>query len=206
MRGERVEQAIAKSTLEQMYVHEKRSMQEIADVIGCSPNKVLYWMDKHGIERRNWSEATYSKLNPGGDPFKIREPRDDAERELFTLGVTLYVGEGTKKSSSVRLANSDPKVIRAFLKFLRQTCGVQENKIKAWLNVFDDVDLNKALAYWRRETGLADSQFSKSTVRPSRGGNYTNKSEFGTLTIYVSNSRLADTIKGWCSTLLQRNS
>lgn len=206
MARQRIEQPIAKTTLEQLYVQEKRSMQEIADRMGCSPNKVLYWMNKYGIERRNWSDATYSKLNPSGDPFKIREPQGDAERELFTLGVTLYVGEGTKKSSSVRLANSDPKVIRAFLRFLRETCGVQEKKIKAWLNVFDDVDLNKALAYWRRETGLAGSQFSKSTVRPSRGGNYTNKGEFGTLTIYVSNARLADTIKEWCSILLQRNS
>lgn len=44
--------------LEQLYVQEKRSMQEIADVFGCSPNKVVYWMDQYGIARRDQSEAT----------------------------------------------------------------------------------------------------------------------------------------------------
>lgn len=200
------EQPIAQDLLERMYVQEKHSMQEIADALGCSVHKVQYWMDKHGMARRGWSEATYTKLNPNGHPFTLSEPTTAVEHELFTLGVSLYIGEGTKKSADVRLANSDPKVIRAFLRFLRETCGVQENKIKAWLNIFDDVDLEKALAYWQRETGLSKSQFDKSVIRPSRSGNCKNKSEFGTLTVIVSNTRLAKIIKEWCGNLLQKHS
>lgn len=202
----RSEQPIPRETLEQMYLRDKRSMQEIADALGCSSNKVNYWMNKHGIARRNWSDATYVKSNPNGDPFYIKAADTAIERELLTLGVALYIGEGSKKNHDVRLANSDSRIIRVFLRFLRETCGVQENKIKAWLNIFDDVDLEKALTFWMQETGLPESQFDKPVVRPSRGGSYTNKSEFGTLTIYVSNKHLADKIKEWCSVLLQRHS
>jgi DNA-binding CsgD family transcriptional regulator len=35
----RREQPIAKETLEQLYVQEKKSMQEIADELGCSVHK-----------------------------------------------------------------------------------------------------------------------------------------------------------------------
>lgn len=199
------EHPIDKDLLESLYVRDRRSMQEIADALGCSPNKVLYWMTKYGMERRSRSDATYVQLNPNGDPFVIQEPQTEMERELFALGVALYIGEGTKRSYDVRLANSDPQVIKAFLKFLREICRVQENKIKAWLNIFDDANVAEALGYWENVTGLARSQFSKTVVRRSRGGNYLNKSEYGTLTIFVNNKKLGDTIKQWCKELLVRH-
>jgi hypothetical protein len=200
----RREQPIPRETLELLYVQEKKSMQEVADELGCSVHKVQDWMDKYGMERRSWNDATYVKRNPDGDPFEINEPTNDAERELFTLGVALYIGEGTKRRNDLRLANSDPLVIKAFLKFLRETCGVQENKIKAWLNIFDDADVELALKYWQDVTELPRRQFCKTIVRPSRGGNYLNRSEYGTLTVFVNNKKLGDTIKQWGKELLAR--
>lgn len=202
----RREQPIPKEALEQSYVQEKRSMQEIADELGCSVHKVQYWMDKYEIQRRGWDEASYVKQNLNGDPFEIKVPTSVAERELFTLGVALYIGEGTKRNYDVRLANSDPLVIQAFLRFLRETCSVQENKIKAWLNIFDDADVERALNYWQDVTGLPRAQFMKTIVRPSRSGNYLNKSGYGTLTVVVSNKKLGDMVKQWCKELLVRQS
>jgi hypothetical protein len=119
--------------------------------------------------------------------------------------VALYIGEGTKKNkTSIRLANSDPQVIRAFLRFLRETCGVQEKKIFAWLNIFDDASVEEALSFWQGVTGLSRSQFAKPIVRPSRGGNYLNKSRHGTLTVVVSNSKLSAKINEWCRNILQK--
>jgi uncharacterized protein YjcR len=46
-------------------------MAEIATQLGCSVNKVVYWMDRYGIARRRWDEASYVKHNPKGDPFAI---------------------------------------------------------------------------------------------------------------------------------------
>lgn len=197
-------QPIAKETLERMYVQEKRSMQEIADTLGCSVNKVVYWMDKHGISRRGWSEATYHKRNPLGDPFQIHEPVTADERDLMMLAIGLYIGEGTKKADSVRFTNSNPQVIGAFLRFLEQICRVEKSKIRAWLNVHDDVNLEAAQSFWQAATGLDRKQFSKPFVQPSHGGSYADKSKYGTLTIIVGNRKLADFVKDSCSKVLDK--
>src|SRR5690349_2849761 len=101
MIGLRRDKPIAKDTLEQMYVQDRRSMQEIADELGCSVNKIVYWMDKYQIERRDSSEATYHKRNPLGDPFRIKEALTAQDRDLMMLAIGLYIGEGTKKADKV---------------------------------------------------------------------------------------------------------
>lgn len=200
----RREQPIAQERLERLYCHEQLSMAEIAQALGCSLNKVTYWMDRYHIPRRPRDEANYLKHNPGGDPFRIKPLETADERELFQLGIGLYIGEGTKNKHRVLLANTDPQVIRAFLRFLREICGVEEKRIYAWLNIFDDVDVEEASNYWRQVTGLSEAQFFKPTVRTRRGGSYHKKSRYGTLTVGLSNTNLASQIQQWCQTTLDK--
>ncbi len=197
-------QAIDKKRLEHLYLRERLSMAEIAEKLGCSVNKVVYWMDRHGIPRRQRGEAGYLKHNPRGDPFKIKDRGSDEERELFQLGIGLYIGEGRKSQHRVSLSNTDPRVIRAFLRFLREICGVKEKKIFAWINIFDDTALGEAQMYWCQVTGLPKSQFYQATVRPRRDGNYKNKSRFGTITVGLSNAKLAGILGEWYKSALNK--
>lgn len=189
-----------KIVLEREYLHKKRSVQEIADELGVSCHKIIYWMDKHGIRRRSWSEATYIKRNPNGNPFKIKEKLTEEEKALFFLAIGLYLGEGAKykKATGVALANTDPLIIRVFLKFLIEICGIDLNKIKLELNIYDDTDVKRALEYWSLITELPLSHFSKPFVRKARKGNYRRWSRYGTLTIRVSNAKLLEKVLGWC--------
>lgn len=57
--------SILKSELENLYLSGS-SMPEIAIKLQCSIHKVVYWMNKYGIKRRDRSEALYVKLNPKG--------------------------------------------------------------------------------------------------------------------------------------------
>jgi hypothetical protein len=196
---------LSKELLEELYNGHRLSMAEIAKRLDCSQNKVAYWMEKYGIPRRDISEAIYQWHNPDGDPFEIREPVTENERRLFDLGVGLYIGEGTKKNPyGVLLANSDPQVIRAFVRFLYEICGVKAETVSAQINIFDDVDLESAQAYWEEVTGLPRSQFYKPTVRSSRGGTYENKSEYGTVTVSVHNTKLREIILDWCQEYLDK--
>jgi len=45
-------------TLKQLYYEDKMSTGEIAEELGCTDEVVRYWMEKHGLERRNLSEAS----------------------------------------------------------------------------------------------------------------------------------------------------
>ena len=199
--------SLSKDLLEELYHQQRLSMAEIAERLGCSPNKVVYWMTKHGIPRRDTSEAIYQWHNPDGDPFDIRQPKTDEERELFQLAIGLYIGEGKKLDrSEVAIGNANPRVIRVFMQFLGDICGVNRSDLFAIINVFDDVDLEEVQVYWEQTTGLPRSQFHKPTVRPSKGGTYTNKSKYGTATVGVYNIKLHRIIQQWCEEHLRKYS
>ncbi len=199
--------SLSKDLLEDLYNRQMLSMAEIAQRLGCSPNKVVYWMTRYNIVRRDISQAIYQWHNPAGDPFDIREPASEADRDLFRLALGLYIGEGRKHSvADVSLANSDPHVIRVFLRFLREICGVDEKRIWAWLNIRDDVDLAQAEAFWAKATGLAARQFLQPVVRARRGGTYKHLSEYGTLTVGVTNTKLRQQVLRWCEEYLEQHS
>lgn len=187
--------SISGRDLIRLYQYEKRSAAEISKSLRCSEHKVNYWLLKHNIIKRSISEAIYAKCNPDGDPFEIKTPKTFLDAQLFGLGVGLYWGEGNKKNKhSVRLGNTDPKLIRKFIEFLVKICGVRIEKFRFGLQIFGDMDSKKAMKFWLhelKEFGIAASQFFKVTVTPHRGiGNYREKSKCGVLTVHVSNSKL----------------
>lgn len=181
-----------------------RSAKEIADELGFKEKKVRYWMKKGGIIARSWSEATYCKRNPKGDPFEIiKQLQNPRDLQLFFVALGLYLGEGTKKGKyNVALGNIDPNILRTFLNFLRKICNVDESKIFAELNIFDDVSTEDAVKYWAKEVGISKSQIRYVISRKSKGGTYKNKSKYGTLTIKVCNYKLKKIILEWCDKAL----
>ena len=182
-------------------------MMDIAERENLSNSGVAYLMNKYGIKRRPRSEANYIKYNPKGDPFKIKQLKSKRDFELFNLGVGLFLGEGTKKNKfSLNLTNSDPKIIKLFLKFLREICGVKGEKFRAGLNIFDDIDVKKTTRFWSKTTQIPLFRFLKPTVRKNKGGSYKNKSLRGTLTIYVLNKKLKELMDKWCENATSRDS
>ena len=183
---------INKALLERLYVDKKMSVKQIAKELGYSTNKVIYWMDKHGVARRTIRDAVYNWHNPNGDPFRINNFEIDQNSLLFGLGIGLYWGEGTKaSSSSVRLGNSDPNLINAFIKFLTDIYSVDKSKLKFGLQLFTDIDKNIAKNYWISQLNIDDSQFYKVHITQSgKLGSYKHKSKYGVITIYYNNVKL----------------
>ena len=185
----------SEAQLKKLYAEEKRSAKEIARMSNCSEHKVNYWLEKHLILKRSISEAIYVKHNPRGDPFKIREVETLADAKLFGLGLGIYWGEGNKKNkNSVRVGNTDPRLVQNFIKFLIRIFDIDTPKLRFGLQIFSDVPRKKALQFWLdmlREFNIKKDQFFKSTVTPRRGvGNYREKSKHGVLTVHFSNSKL----------------
>ncbi len=176
-----------------------KSAAEVGKELGISWRKVIYLMDKYGIKRRSRSEAIYYKHNPNGDPFKIKTKLTPQEQCLKALSLGLYWGEGSKYNPiSIRLANSDPSLLRTFIKFLRDICGVNPQKIKLWLTIHDDISIEKALNFWSDQLNMPLSQFSKTVVINHRGNaTYKNKSFYGTATVCVHNMKLRQIMQKW---------
>ena len=168
------------------------SMMEISQKLGYSYNAVVYWMKKLKIPCRSVSDALYQKLNPKGDPFNIKKNLTPEDQRLFGLGMGIYWGEGNKLNKhSVRLGNSDPKLIKLFRDFLIKICGVKKEKFLYNLLLFNDASKNKALSFWNKELGLASGQIkSVTSLKPRGKGTYKKKSMTGVLTIEVGNVKL----------------
>ncbi|MFH1864227.1 MAG: hypothetical protein ABIJ85_05010 [bacterium] len=182
---------IIKKQLINLYVSGK-SMAEIATFLNCSIHKIEYWMEKYGIKRRSRSEATYIKRNPDGDPFKIKTKLSKDDKFLFGLGIGIYWGEGTKVSKhSLRVANTDPGIIKAFVKFLTEICQLRRDKISYSIICFNDTDPNIARNFWAQELKISPDKFGKITQIPKQGkGTYKKKSLYGVCTVRASNIKL----------------
>lgn len=190
---------IARAVLQRLYLRDKLSVRAIAKRLACSEHKVNYWLSKHSISKRSISEAIYQKWNPHGDPFRVRRPRTVSEGVLYGLGVGLYWGEGTKANkNSVRLGNSDPRLIRRFIDFLEVFYQIERSRLRFGLHVFGDLDLAAAKRCWMRRLGISGKQFYPTAfLIPHRGiGSYRKKSKYGVLTLYFNNKKLRDTICG----------
>ena len=180
--------------LNHLYVEGGLSASQIACVLNCSNNKVNYWLEKHGIKKRSISEAVYRLKNPSGDPFLIKEPRNQDDSLLLGLGLGLYWGEGLKRGrGGMRLTNTDPHLVRKFMEFLERMCGVEKSRLRFSVQVFEDLNPEIALRYWANELSVGLDQFYKPVVSRVRGpGTYRNKSQHGVVIVYFNNVRLKE--------------
>lgn len=187
---------ISQKLLEKEYLENKHSAAEIADSLDCSENKVNYWLRKYKIPKRTVSEAIYVKNNPDGDPFSQKQLHKKEQFFLYGLGLGLYWGEGTKSNQhTVRLGNTDPRLVKKFLEFLVECFEIDERKLHFGLQIFSDMNPRKAKAFWIKKLGVSGSQFQKVIVTPARSvGTYRNKTEHGVLTVHFNNKKLRDII------------
>lgn len=187
---------ITKEILDYLYNKQKFSMKQIAVKLGCSINKVSYWMQYYDFPRRSISEGVYVKHNPLGDPFLFKRPGTKEEEFLFGLGLGLYWGEGTKANKySVRLGNTDPKLIEYFILFLEKFFTISRKEMKFGIQVFSTMEPDKVLDFWSKELDVPKKQFMKVTVTIKRGeGTYHRKIEHGVLTVYYNNKKMRDVL------------
>lgn len=169
-------------------------MKTVSAMLNCSVHKIEYWLKKYDLPRRSISEAIYLKHNPAGDPFSFQPPKTGEDHILFGIGIGLYWGEGTKANKhSVRLGNTDPELLKIFLKFLMRFFKVQRKDFHFGLQLFSDIDPKEALDFWLKELKIDSRQFYKITTTKSGSiGTYRTKSQYGVLTIYYHNRKLRD--------------
>ncbi len=183
-----------------LYKIKERSMFQIAQDLKISNNKVRYWLEKNDIPRRNRSNAAnliyfhkFYKL-----PFKIKKKLSKDDELLLIAGIMLYWAEGTKRSGNyVDFVNSNPEMIKVFLKFLRNICGIQENRLRISLHLYEDQDETKIKKQWSEITNISLKQFYSSYIHQGKAGSYKKKSKYGTVSIRYADKRLFDQILDW---------
>ena len=117
---------------------------------------------------------------------------------LFVSAIAAYWGEGDKGTGGqVRLANTDPRMIKLFSEFLTKFCNIPTERLRGALYIYENLDEEVCKQFWTKETDL--KHFHKTMVLPSR--HKTKRLPYGTCTILVSNTYLKRKILFWIDRL-----
>jgi predicted DNA-binding protein YlxM (UPF0122 family) len=183
-----------KRLLKTLYYNKNLSMMDIAHSLNTTHARVYYWFKRHNIKRRSWSESAYVKQNPNGDPFQIKDKLTAKEKELLLASLMLYWAEGNRTNKhSIQLANLDHRILKIFVEFLRKICGIHENKITLYVQLYRKFNKEQAETYWSKTLKIPRSQIIVNPHTDKRSKGEEQRSKFGIARIQIHNYKL----KNW---------
>lgn len=207
---------------------EGKTYLEILHEVPVSKSTLSLWLRSVQLSKQQIQRITYKKIVSAKKGALVRKMQriDTIQkirmiakseltkislRELWILGTALYWAEGAKektsgKSQCVVFSNSDPRMIRLFIKWLRLVFKIPEESLffeiyihNSYMNRIDDIQM-----YWALETGYPITKFdriyykySKDTRRSNKGNGY-----FGLVRVKVRKStNINRRIAGWIEAL-----
>ena len=111
---------------------------------------------------------------------KLRTDEMEAIAQTFAAGVgkkqwqiiaaLIFWCEGSKRQlASVKFVNSDPDMIKLFLRALRNGFGIDERKLKALLHLHEYHNEKEMKIFWSDITGISAERFYRSYIKPNSG-------------------------------------
>lgn len=125
-----------------------------------------------------------------------------SKKDLKLIGTSLYWAEGGKTSRwRFVFYNSDPNINQIMMRFLREVCVINDDKIKIQLVLHPNVKENEAKRYWSKILRLdLNKNFNKASYSlssASKGKRPKNRLPYGTVQIDVPGKEICNKIKGW---------
>lgn len=96
-----------------------------------------------------------------------------SKRERWFIGVALYWAEGSKQkpwhvSQRVSFGNSDPKMVKTFLRWLDEFCGILLKDISVRLYIHKSGNEKLALKHWSEYLEIPIDKFSKTVFKKNK--------------------------------------
>ena len=210
-----------------------KTYSEIANALKIPKSTVAWWLrdikiskslEKLILEksRKKWRRNItvynnyYGKIR-SQEAAKIREEIENkaskeiknlSKKDLRLIGCALYWAEGNKKFRwALRFGNSDPLMIKIIMRFLREICNIPDEKIKARVHLYPQMNQQKTINYWKKITGLSKKNFKKSQIQVSRASKDKrprNTLPFGTLHLTAGNTEITCRVKGWIRSISEK--
>lgn len=201
------------------------SYSEILKEIPVAKSTLSLWLRSIGLSKKQHQKLTQKRLHAarrGGEARRrirlettqtiTQEASKDivslSKRDLWLMGVMLYWAEGSKEKEyrpglGVQFTNSDPYMLKLFLKWLLEICEVNKDDIDFEIYVHESSRnrLHDVIRYWSRMLNQPKSifgriYFKKNQVKTNRrniGAGY-----YGIVRIKVrKSSSLLRKIMGW---------
>lgn len=109
------------------------------------------------------------------------------KRDLWMVGLGLYIGEGRKTTGQVGFSNSDPKAIMIIMAWFRDVIGLETDNFALRLHLYPDNNEIESKKYWSKITKIPSSQFQKThiDVRNNKGAKKRNMLPYGTIHVVI---------------------
>ncbi|MBI5358579.1 hypothetical protein HZB69_03070 [Candidatus Amesbacteria bacterium] len=78
---------------------------------------------------------------------------------------------------------------------------IPEEKLRAAIFIYSDIDANKALEYWSDQIKLSKKQFIKTQILPSHSKLTQRRTLYGMCNVYFSSTEFNVKMRGWIDLL-----
>ncbi|HEC30599.1 MAG TPA: hypothetical protein ENI66_01120 [Candidatus Yonathbacteria bacterium] len=155
------------------------SYNYIADKTGASKGTLNCWLsdipyipNNETISRIGKARAKSGEVKSLQKLNSIKMARREAKneinfvskRDLFMLGLALYIGEGSKSYGIIRVINANPKVIKFMIKWFKEIFGMSDENFAIRLHLYPDNNEKECLDFWSEKTDLSALQFQKTQI------------------------------------------
>lgn len=153
---------IPPSTLSTWFQDANFSSKEIEIIVTNGKNRIRNGHQKSLVTKQIAREKRFQEIRNRLAPLVNELENKDIAKIVL---ITLYWCEGSKnRKGELSFGNSDPRIIKLFLKSLRGCYAVDESKLRCTLQCRADQNIQELEKYWSKITGVPLSQFYKAKV------------------------------------------
>jgi hypothetical protein len=209
-----------------------KSYGEIVRAINISKNSVSRWCKnltlplfaQKILEKKNNQNKKilikYNQLKSKKAQAEHRKIKGNAAKrihslskyELLLVGTALYWGEGWKKETqrahSITFVNSDPEMIKLFLRFAQEILQIPKDQLHISIRVHPNINKKEVINFWSRVTNISKKhlRLTRQISKLSQGKRPKNSLLYGTLSVNIHNYQKFFQIKGWINGLIKQSS
>jgi transposase len=203
------------------------SYPDIESVLGVTRSTLSYWLGKlvlpesslvriqkrkqlHLVNARVLSNISHRRARL----HEIEKHKTEVQNEyvakklekssLELILTALYLGEGVKRDNVIGLANSNPKIVFAFVNLVRWIYNANENKFRCFLHLRMDQSDAKEKEYWSNALSIPVEKFGKSQFDRRTLGKKTHLGYHGVCMVYYYDVRLAHRLMALQNCLLEK--
>jgi len=191
---------------------ERLSYSEIKERLDVAKSTLSYWLRDYPLseeeirkrQKDGWKKAQASreryrntmrekkeKKKKQTYNTKRKEMRNLPDSAFYVSGLILYHAEGGKtKEHRIKITNTDHRVLSFFTVWLERFLDIDPEKLSAELHLYEDMNIQKEVKFWKEKLGLNDDQFYEHQIREVKENSFTypQSNRHGTCSIYYGST------------------
>ncbi len=139
--------------------------------------KALLGAQRTSLEIRKRNHHKFLQSLKLANKYLLNKINRDTKKLMLAM---LYLGEGSKYNarSGLALGNSDPGIIKLFIKLLKECYEKSVDQLRCWLSYRADQNLNTLIDFWSKITTIPVGQFYRTKPDSRSIGKRTLKTDY----------------------------